>query len=112
VFFSIGAGYVAERGLVLEGTELRQRNLASGIAVGRDAEQGGLLGHGMLGGMLRMVRHLNGLGGVGHDGSGLSESRGSAEKAQKTESADCGLHKIHPVRGTLLTYERTGGMPD
>jgi hypothetical protein len=95
--FSKGAGDVAKRGFLLEGSpEFRQRTLALGIAVSRATEQAGFLRHGVLGGMLGMVAHLKGLGGVGQDGRVLCEG-GSA--TEKTESDDCGLHKIDPIPG-------------
>jgi hypothetical protein len=39
VFFSIGAGYGAERGLVLEGAEFGERDFAMGVGVRRVAAE-------------------------------------------------------------------------
>ena len=92
MFFSIGPGYRAERGLVLERAEFGERDFAVGVGIRRvAAEQAGFLRHGMLGGVLGMVLHLNGLRVVRQDGSGLSKGSGGAEKAEKRDGDDCGL---------------------
>ena len=95
MFFSRLAGEVAERRVVDGGPELPQRDLAFLVGIGRGAEQAGVSPHGMFGSVLGVAAHLEGLSLAVQDGSGLSEGGGSGtQKAEKTNSQKCGLHKM------------------
>jgi hypothetical protein len=89
VFFSVGAGDVAERGFIQRRrAKFPQGLLAMGVAIGIRAKQAGLQCHAMLGSVLVMFGHLNGLGVVGQDGSVLAEGAGGTKKAKKADGED------------------------
>jgi hypothetical protein len=99
---TISASYIAERGFeTAVGTELPERLLALGIAVGRLSEQVGLISHGVLGGMLGMVRKHHWCWDVAESGlADLSKGRGGAEKA-KSKNRD--LHNVLVWGNALLS---------
>ncbi len=92
VFFFVGASDVAEGSLVDGRSKVSEGNFALGVGVRRVAEQARFLRQGVLGGVLGMVLHLNGLRGIGQYRSGLPEGSGGAEKTKERESDDSGLH--------------------
>ena len=86
-FFAEGAGGVAERNRLGDRAELPERAFALGVGVGvgPGADQRLFGGQAMLGGVLGVLGHLDGLYLGGDGSSDLSERGGSAEKEESDE---------------------------
>ena len=82
LFFAKGAGDIAERWLLRNRAKLPQRNLSVFDRVGRTADEGLLLGHGMRRRMLRMFGELQDLCLIRQHSSVLSECGGRTKNEE------------------------------
>ena len=95
MFFFVGAGDVAERSVVHGRREVGKSDFALRIGVRRvAAEKARLQSHGVFGGVLRMILHLNGRRDVAQDGSGLGKGAGGAQKKKERDGGDGDFHKL------------------
>src|ERR1700722_225424 len=108
---AVGASYIAKRNFHFCRGKICERLLALGVAVLRVSQETGLVCHGMLGSMLRMLGHANLGRSIGEDRSSLSECGGSGEEKKQSECG--GFHSHHPgpgenvVHGATVLMERT-----
>jgi hypothetical protein len=103
VVFAVGAGYITERGFGLEGSELPDWLFALGVGVGGRSAQVGFVGHGVLGGVERVIGNDRGLRIAGENVAHLSECSGGAEEAKCN---DGGLHDSILVWGKRCVGRR------